>query len=468
MFFFFRYPARAEAAPERFGPSAANPPTIRLAPPASAAFDTLAALRYTRRDEARETRGTAVDYPKLRSIEAVPVQQRGRVLVHLYDPTRLSDRVVVVPQELMYLISMFDGTNSVVDMQAALMRRFGELVFSHKINEVINQLDEALLLHSERFEAHLREVKDAFRRIPVRRACSAGSGYPLDPKELAAQLHGYFTAEGGPGLPRPGTGQQRMVGLVAPHIDFERGGLSYAHAYKALAEDCDADLFLVFGTAHFAPEEALYILTRKSFETPFGTLRTNEELVDAVARRYGREPFAEELVHKTEHSIEFQVVLLQHVLKDRPIEMVPILCNSMDERVGEAASPGDVAEVSEFLDAVRDVVAGSGRRVCAIAGADLTHVGRQFGDEFPITPQLLKDVERADREALAHVERLDGDAFYDSVRADDNARHICGVPPIYALLATTDAERCELLDYRQAPDSRLQRAVTFASLAFYA
>ncbi|HUT32513.1 MAG TPA: AmmeMemoRadiSam system protein B [Planctomycetota bacterium] len=425
-----------------------------------------------------------MDKPKLRHVEALPLRQRGRVFIQLHDPARISDKVLVVPQEMLFLLSLFDGTNTVQDIQAALLRQFGELVFAEKIQEIIQQLDDALMLDSRRFRARVGEIAEEFRRCPVRPPCSAGSGYPANPLELGATLDALLALAEEPS--GAGHGESRvtrhassatchsslatphspLVGLIAPHIDFERGGPSYAHAYKALAEECPADLFVVFGTAHQA-QNALFTLTRKSFETPLGTLPTNAELVEALASRYRRKPFAEELLHKNEHSIEFQVLCLQHVLRGRQVELLPILCGSMERKVGSRKSPRHVAEIRDFLDALRDVLAESGRQVCTIAGADLSHVGRQFGDEYELTPQVMADVERADREMLAHVERLDADAFYDCVRADGNARHVCGVPPIYALLAATPASRCTLLDYRQATDYDLQRSVTFASLALY-
>jgi len=428
-----------------------------------------------------------VDRPKLRPLDVVPVEKEGQVFVRLHDPSRLSDKVALVPQEMLHLLVLFDGEHSIVDIQAALMRRFGQLVPSQQIQEIIGQLDEVLFLESDRFREHVRRLVEEFRRSPVRPSSSAGLSYPSDPKALAAQLDASFTAKGGPGRPRPyevcvaqppsAVGCERtqprpavphrLVGLVAPHIDFERGGPSYAWAYKALGESCDADLFVVFGTAHHG-NDSLYILTHKAFETPFGTLPTHGDLVDAVARRYGRDVFADELLHKTEHSIEFQVVMLQHMLNGRSIEMVPVLCGGMERQVGEAESPGQVAEVSDFFAALREALAASGRRVCAIAGADLAHVGRQFGDEFDLTPEVMSDVERADRETLGFVQSLDADGFYNCVRRDDNARHICGVPPIYALLSTIDATCTQLLDYRQAVDFEPGRAVTFASLALYA
>lgn len=364
---------------------------------------------------------------------------------------------------MLFLLSLFDGTNTIRDVQAAILRQFGQLIPSAQIEEVVSQLDEALMLESARFRAHLTALDAAFRASPTRPPASAGYGYPAEPEALAELLDGLFGQAADPGQ-TPGT----MVGLVAPHIDFQRGGASYASAYRTLARDCPADLFVVFGTAHFAQKEP-FTLTRKSFETPLGTLPTNAELVDAVASRLGQPGlFAEELLHKNEHSIEFQAVCLQHALRGRRAEMLPILCGALELAAGEAPSPRSVAAVGGFLDALRTVLAESGRQWCAIAGADLSHVGPAFGHDFDLTPQVMADVERADRETLACVERLDPDGFYASVQADGNARHICGTAAIYALLATAPARRCTLLDYRQAADYPLQRAVTFASLALYA
>ncbi len=410
-----------------------------------------------------------MDNPKLRPIEAIPLRQRGEIVVQVFDPTRVSDKVLIVPHEMLVLLSLLDGKHSIVDIQAALMREFGELVFSEKIEAVIRQLDDALMLDSEHFRSRLAEMAEEFRRAPVRRPASAGSAYPADPAALTALLDGLMGQHGESRVTTrasAATPASPLVGLVAPHIDFQRGGPSYGHAYRALAEDCSADLFVIFGTAHFC-QEALYILTRKSFQTPLGTMPTDESLVEALAKRYRRKPFEEELVHKNEHSIEFQVLCLQHVLRGRPATILPVLCGPMESKVGDRASPREAPEVADFLDAVREVVKDSGMRACGIAGADLSHVGRQFGDEFELTPQVMEDVERADRAMLAHVEALDADAFYDAVRADGNARHVCGLPPIYALLGTTDARAARLLDYRQATDYALQRAVTFASLALY-
>ena len=410
--------------------------------------------------------------PKLHPLQAIPLQDGDRIVVQLFDPSRLSDQVAIMPQEMMFLLAMLDGTHSIVDIQAAITRQTGEIVFAEQIQQIIDQLDQALFLESPHFADHMRQVEATFRAAPVRPATSAGSGYPANPQELATALDSYFTAPGGPGKPAPAADDGRLVGLVAPHIDFARGGPTYAHAYNALradglAEGCDADLFVVLGTAHHA-RDAHCILTRKDFETPLGTMPTATALVDQLARQCDGDLFAEELVHAKEHSIEFQVVLLQHILGDHPAEILPILCCSTDGRVDDDQSPRDLAKIGDFLAALDAVITDSGRQACVIASADLAHVGRHFGDEFALTPDLMQDVEAADRDTLAHAVRLDAEGFYDAIRIDDNARHICGVAPIYTLLATTPATRATLLDYRQAVDYDLDRAVTFAAMALYA
>ncbi|MBL7222829.1 MAG: AmmeMemoRadiSam system protein B [Candidatus Brocadiae bacterium] len=405
-----------------------------------------------------------MDKPRLRHIQAAPVRDGDRVLVRLSDPTGISNRALFVAQEALLLLSLLDGTRSMVDIQAELVRQTGSLVLAADIQQFLDQLDEALLLDTPRFRTRLRELQDD----PVRHPSSAGSAYAAEPAALRQQLDALFAAEGLDTTQERHPANGQLVGLVAPHIDFERGGPSYAHAYAALAPAVrDFDLFVVLGTAH-SSQDSPYILTRKHFETPLGTLPTAGDLVDALATRAGGDPFREELVHLGEHSIEFQVVFLQYLLGDHRAECLPILCGSTEPHVTDGQSPSDAPAIAAFLDALRHVVADSSRRACFIAGADLAHVGAHFGDDFDLTEELMNDVEIADRDALTHVENLDAGGFYRAVYADANARHLCGVPPIYTLLSAVQASRCDLLDYRQALDFDIGCAVTFASLALYA
>jgi hypothetical protein len=49
------------------------------------------------------------------------------------------------------------------------MRRFGEILYSEKIQEVVDQLEENLFLEGERFQEALRQAEERFKVAPVRR-----------------------------------------------------------------------------------------------------------------------------------------------------------------------------------------------------------------------------------------------------------------------------------------------------------
>ena len=95
-----------------------------------------------------------MDHPKLRPIEAFPVDLGGREVICLRDPTQLTNDAVFVPREALFILAHFDGKHSILDIQEAYTRQYGQLLHSDAIKGLIAKLDESLLLDNERFEAH--------------------------------------------------------------------------------------------------------------------------------------------------------------------------------------------------------------------------------------------------------------------------------------------------------------------------
>ncbi len=253
---------------------------------------------------------------------------------------------------------------------------------------------------------------------------------------------------------------------MAPHIDFHRGGTTFAWAYKAVAERATADLFVVLGTAH-APTRSLYHLTRKSFDTPFGALETHAEFVEGLSGRLNGNAFQEEFAHRAEHAIEFQAVFLRYLFAGvRPVRFVPILVGSFGEFVVNGESPRGDERVESFVAALRETISAYGRNggeVCLIASADFAHVGPQFGDERPVDAARLGELAQADGRSLNAACRGDAEAFYWSVAADGDARKVCGLAPVYTMLRVLGACEGEVLRYSQWLDP--QGTVTFCSAA---
>ncbi len=369
-----------------------------------------------------------------------------------------------MPRPVVEILALLDGTRSIADVQAEIMRRHGALVARDQIAALVETLDRHLFLEGARLEAERERLAGLFRSSPVRPAAHAGKAYAGDAEALAAELAGFFVHPDGPGAIGP-PGVPRLRGLVAPHIDFRRGGPAYAWAYKAVAEACQADCFIVLGTAHAGLDGHPFAATRKPYDTPFGPLAVDDEVLEAVIRRAPGDLFAAELAHRSEHSIEFQAVCLRYLARARgEARIVPILASFAHEAIATGGDPATEPAIAGVLDAVRAAIATVPRRYCVVAGADLAHVGPRFGDPTPLAPADFARVEAEDRALLSLVASVDPGGFLTTVARDGDRRRICGLSPIYALLAVLPGGRGRLLHYGQWPDPH--GTVTFASVAF--
>jgi AmmeMemoRadiSam system protein B len=404
--------------------------------------------------------------PQLRPVEAFPAKVQDHEVICLRDPSGVTDAVLTVPRGLAPVLALFDGARSVVDVQAEIMRQCGELVLRSQLESMIEILEQHFFLEGPRVEAERARQRAAFLSGPTRPAFLAGRSYDGEPDPLAAALEDHFAPPGGPGPIGPRR-DASVHGLIAPHIDFNRGGPGYAWAYRTLAEARDVDCFIVLGTAHGGLGGQAFAATAKAFETPFGPLEVDREVLDAVVRRASPDLFAAELAHRNEHSIEFQAVWLQFLRRragrGEP-RIVPLLASFAHESLLQRESPAGRPDVETVLDALRHAMATVPRRYCVVAGADLAHVGPRFGDERPVGRADLARVQADDRALLEAALLGDAEAFFaEAVRQEDRNR-ICGLSPIYALLRLVPHGPGRLLDYRQWPDP--EGTVTFASVSF--
>jgi AmmeMemoRadiSam system protein B len=398
-------------------------------------------------------------------VDAFPVEHEGKPCIALRDPAGYTEVVALLPRPLLEIVSLFDGQHSVADIQAAVMRRYGELLPRERIEAIADALDAQGFLDSARF-AELRAAVDRrFLEAPTRQASHAGGAYPSVAAELRAAFDAFFEAPEGPGpVDGPAAGGQPVRAVIAPHIDFHRGGPAYAWAYRDVAERSDADLFVVLGTCHAGMEHP-FALTLKDYDTPLGPAPVAREFVEALAARARQDCFGSEVAHRTEHSIEFQAVFLRYLFAGRrDVEIVPVLTSFAHEALARGHGPEQDPRVPRFLDALGETIAASGRRVALVAGADLAHVGPRFGDPEPVSAGDLERIGSEDRAMLAAVEAGSAQAFFDSVARDEDRRRICGLSPIYALLRALDGGPGTLKRYAQWPDP--QGVVTFASVVF--
>jgi len=402
------------------------------------------------------------EQPKLRPIEMLPVQTSAGQRFLLRDPQRLSAQEIVVPADLAFLLAQFDGTRTVREAQVSYVRRFGSLITTDKINDLLRQIDEALLLDTERFRKFAARIEEEFKSQPTRAAAHAGRSYP---EGAAAFIQTWQPRLEAATPPDDFALDDRRPALIAPHYDMNNAAEAYAAAYALLQQVSRPDVVIILGTAH-NERQSPFILTRKPFETPFGALETDPRIIDALAETAAFDPFADEFVHRDEHSIEFQAALLHFLYRDaeEPPRIVPILCGGYHRRNGGFANPADVEPVNTFLETLRDAVAADNRRIALIASADLSHIGARFGQPPPLTQAHLDMARRHDMAVLDRAMRGDAANLYFTIAEVKDRYNVCGFPCIYALLRALPIKEGRLLSYKQATEPQTQSCVSFASV----
>lgn len=405
-----------------------------------------------------------MEYPRLRYLEAHPYQDQGKTYVILRDPAQISEQMLVVTPEFLSLLPLFDGRHSMLDIQAELSKRFGRIFFNEQLTQIIERLDEVHFLESESFrEYHARLVHD-FAGAKVRAPHHAGSAYPKEAGDLFDAVSAFYLHPDGAGTPQSATGSP-VRALIAPHIDLRSGGPTYTHAYRALAEGSPPDLFVIMGTGHMGLPQ-MFSISPKDFETPLGVSAGDGEFLEALKAELAEPMFGEDLSHRHEHTIEFQLVFLHHLFRLAPPHILPILCSfSYADLQPDSTSPHR-EWFTRFVEAFKNVHRRTGRRICFVASVDFAHMGPRYGDAFNPDDAMIQRVKRKDREMLESILSPDAEAFFKYIASERDERRICGFPALYTMLHLLDGEKGRLLSHSHAVMDQTGSFVTYASAVF--
>jgi ferredoxin/plasmid stabilization system protein ParE len=297
--------------------------------------------------------------PPLRSdLEMHPFDDEGRPMFMLSDLIGLTTETVAVPAAALFVASLFDG-------QRTAEAVCGELA-KNQVNipaQEIQALAEDLLANGllDTPESGVKRVKalEDFRRSTVRPFRADFRGLPEDPIEIGRFLNEFYKHPQGPGaLPSGTPAQDAPLGLVAPHIDFFRGGPAYAWAYGELARSRPPDLVVAFGVAHLSPRSP-WVLTKKSYGTPYGPMTVDETLYEEFQSALWYDPLDEEWAHAKEHSLEFQALWLKHTWMQETPKWLPVLTSSFEGFCGENA-PSAIQSIEEGIGAAPCVTVAPG------------------------------------------------------------------------------------------------------------
>lgn len=370
---------------------------------------------------------SSLDKPKLRNINVQQITYEGELVLLLQDGLKLTDAAILLPQVLGPLALLLDGQHTIPEIKAALEVRYGLRLPQDVVENLVDQFDQALLLENETFHQAKQQALNEYRAAEYRSPALAGPSYPADPNDLRKVLQTYFDKANGI-APAPAN----STGIISPHIDYQRGGETYARVWASAADAVrQAELVIIFGTDHNGGLGTI-TLTTQNYASPLGIVPTDQDLVHRLAEALGPENvFDEELHHRGEHSIELALVWLQHIRGDNPCPILPVLCGSFHHFMTGQANIEEETRYKTFVDMLRQEM--TRRRTVVVAAGDLAHLGPVF-DTPPLNPKTREQMQDDDTTLMNVLCAGDSAAFFDFMKAGQYERNVCGLSSFYFTL----------------------------------
>ena len=385
--------------------------------------------------------------PHLRPIQPKPVVRGGKPFVALRDPAMLVAQTLVVPAQALPALQQFRGERSIAEIATQLSGNLDQFI------QLAQRLDDVGLLWGPTFERLENTLKDQLRS---KGAFSPTASRSLgDTKEACrAAIEEYFDQTEDPDLPAPATG------IVAPHLDYQRGWPNYAAAYFGLRGLDSPDRVVVLGTNHLGLGDGV-VMSEYGFESPCGCCPPDMAVIERLLDRFGEPLIIDQLDHLAEHSIQLQLPWIQYFFGD-----VPLVVALMPDPLTPMLTDGQQRVAGpQLVEAVREILDDVGGETVFIASSDLSHVGLQFGEPRPVDEQRRLDVERHDRDMLANFLTSDTEAFLAGFSWNKNPTRWCSIGNMTAILDLVQPGTVELIDYRQAYDERGLALVSSAAIA---
>ena len=387
--------------------------------------------------------------PQIRNFQPLGMEKDGKSFVMLRDPSMLAEQQMAVLPQVLQLILMFQGRETLDEIAAKTQAPL------HILRDVVTRLDEVGLIWGPRFEELERVAKAKITEhghFPI--SCSASLGQ--DAQTCHEAMDKWLSDMEDPEI------EGTILGLVAPHLDYQRGWPGYAAAYRALKKDEKPNRVIILGTNHFGIGDGV-VVSEYGFATPIGKASADKSMLAFLEKTLGsKRIYADQIDHLGEHSVQMHIPWIQHFYGDVPM-LAALIPNPL---VPLVADDDARATTEQFVDAVRTALAELGGRTLLIASSDLSHVGQQFGDPGTINDESANQVEKIDRERLAAYCKKDIAGFEGLFIKDQNRTRWCSVGNMLAAQNILRPANVDLIDYQQVRDPNGMSMVSSAAIAF--
>jgi AmmeMemoRadiSam system protein B len=435
--------------------------------------------------------------PKLRNVRGVPVPVNGPdgkqvTMLGLADAQQISTKMVVTHPAFQSVLPMMDGSRDLDQ----IVTEVGKGLQRPMLEQLVAQLDDAGLIIGPNYEAlaqKMREDFDANDTLPPGSTAqmadllvaNAVEGEPTDeqkkemgPQKLAEQMDKWIDdslkdAET-PSL------ETLPAGIIAPHLDYVRGWMNYAHIYGRMRVVDRPDRIVILGTNHFGMSTGICGCD-KGFETPLGVCQLDAQLLEVLANALGPDQsekmLANRFDHENEHSIELHIPWIQHVFGQDDSGNYPKIFAALvhDPTVNNGDSyDGNGLALDPFVEALKSALEQVGGTTLIVSSADLSHVGPAFGDQQPLAGedeqavQFRSKVASHDQEMLKLIADRKVDDLIGNMAWQQNPTRWCSIGNISAMMRTINPSQVDILNYAATMDPQGTAFVSSASVAVYA
>ncbi|MCX7909772.1 MAG: AmmeMemoRadiSam system protein B [Ignavibacteria bacterium] len=400
--------------------------------------------------------------PKLRGDIVIRIIEDGKKKnILLYDQSKIANQPLIFPVEIAPILQYFDGKTTLGQLEKIISQEYkGDITqFLTSLDSLIDDLNLLCYLETPYF-FQVRDDFISYINSPVRPPICVGHSYPLDKGELNSYLQSILTKA------KSNSSSPNINCIIAPHIDFligEPAHRVYAEAYRSI-KDNKYDVFVIFGTSHYGTSD-YFMFTYKDFETPLGIAKTEKEFLTELSNSLPFELTIDEQAHRFEHSIEFQVVLLQYVFQNPQISIIPILVGPFHEFFYQNSTPLANERIKIFVETFRKKIFEKYEKPLFVASVDFSHFGRKFHDPFD-GMDYFDEIHKHDKKLIELIQNCNPEGFFNEISKVKDRYKVCGLSPIYSILSVVKPRVGKFLAYDFWDDSANKSIVTFASFCF--
>jgi len=402
---------------------------------------------------------------KARYLDVKPVNLNGQNLFLVSDPYKISNDFIVNPIVVLVL-SLLNGNNSLIDIKSTIFRLTGIIPTDEELYNLIKFFEDNLFLLDDKFNNAYKNEIENLRKKGFLRGSLMGISYPEDPAKAEEFL---FNNNIDNNLNIEEISNQ-IIALIIPHMDLKVARETYFKAYKLLLNNLvkntrDIENVFILGVSHYYHKNPISVFPL-DFETPFGILKTNKELIekinDNLKKILGSEYFdlfEDILIYKSEHSIETQIPyikLLETKLYEnkvnKELKVVPMII-----------SYGNIELFNKIIDSFISEI--DINRTIFISSIDLSHVGKKFGDNNSFDP------EKFDKKYIELLSNLDiNNLFYfDNIsRIDGIFTNTFLVSILKNISKLNNFEiSSKLIDYKKYEEKLTDSIVSYCSIVYF-